>query len=281
MAGVSAEAGEPAVTVERLFGHSGPVGTRRTWLLVGALMLAACAGTGGLGVVQWAFFRPQSTVDGYFSALADPQRRRARLPDRPERCHRPQAARPTAARRGLPTTDDVEISSLERDSDAATAIVAYRLGGAAQTSTVSLRRDDEATAGLFHGWRVDGGLAALNAPSAGPGVRLNGVDLPGAAEGPALMLLPGGYTATGPSSALSETPAGAVWSPRGIARRQCNWLRCPSRRRSRPSKPGARLVGRVRQADGRRPPGCPFRYYGSSVQKVTWKILEYPKSPSN
>ena len=25
------------------------------------------------------------------------------------------------------------------------------------------------------------------------------------------------------------------------------------------------------------PPGCPFRYYGSSTQKITWKILEYPK----
>ena len=44
------------VTAERLFGHPGPVGTRRTWLLVGALVLAACVGTGGLGVVQWAFF---------------------------------------------------------------------------------------------------------------------------------------------------------------------------------------------------------------------------------
>ena len=25
------------------------------------------------------------------------------------------------------------------------------------------------------------------------------------------------------------------------------------------------------------PPGCPFRYYGGSTQKITWKILEYPK----
>ena len=148
-------------------------------------MLAACAGTGGLGVVQWAFFRPRrrSTDTSPRSPTGTATPRSAFLTDQSGVTDRKLLAQLLRGEGYQPPTD-VEISSLERDGDAATAIVAYRLGGAAQTSTVNLRRDDEATAGLFHGWRVDGGLAALNAPIAGPGVRLDGVDCPAPPRAP-------------------------------------------------------------------------------------------------
>ncbi|MGC5308855.1 M48 family metalloprotease [Micromonospora zamorensis] len=279
VAGVSVEAGEPAVTAERLFGHSGPVGTRRTWLLVGALALAACAGTGGLGVVQWAFFRPQSAVEGYFSALADRDSDAALglLTDQSGVTDRKLLAQLLRGEGYQPPTD-VEIRSLDRDGDSATAIVAYRLAGAAQTSEVTLRRDDEATAGFFHGWRVDGGLAALNAPIAGPGVRLNGVELPGDPEGPALMLLPGTYAATGPSSGLSETPAETVVVGPGqsTATLQLAPVLKPAAVEAVEARVRAWLDECAKQTVAA-PPGCPFRYSGGSAQKVTWKILEYPK----
>ncbi|MEU7754679.1 M48 family metalloprotease [Micromonospora sp. NPDC049171] len=278
VAGVPAETDEP-VTAERLFGHSGPVGTRRTWLLVGALIFAACVGTGGLGVVQWAFFRPQATVDGYFSALADRDSDAALdfLSDQSGVTDRKLLAQLLRGKGYRPPTD-VEITKLDRDGDSATATVAYRLAGERRTAQVALRRDDKATAGLFHGWRLSGGLTPLDTPIAGPGVQLNEVALPGAAEGPALVLLPGEYTATGPSSVLSETPSEIVAV--GPGQSTATLLLAPVLKPAAGEAVEARVrawLDECAKQTVAAPPGCPFRYYGGSAQKVTWKILEYPK----
>ncbi|MET7376928.1 M48 family metalloprotease [Micromonospora arida] len=278
VAGAPAGATEP-VTVDRLFNDSGPVGTRRTLLLVGALTLIACLGTSGLGVVQWAFFRPQAAVDGYFSALADrdSEAALAHLTDQGNGTDRDLLAKLLRGKGYQPPTD-VEISSLERDGDTATATVAYRLGDARQSSTLTLRREDETTAGLFHGWRLSGGPTPLNTSIADPGVRLNGVELPVATEGAPLVLLPGGYTATGPSSALSETPGATVLVGPGetAATLQLAPVLKPAAIEAVEARVRAWLDECAKQTVAA-PPGCPFRYYGGTTQKVTWKILEYPK----
>ncbi|GAB3940790.1 hypothetical protein GCM10027614_25030 [Micromonospora vulcania] len=282
VAGVPAGVSEPGpVTAERLFGRSGPVGSRRTWLLVGALLLVACVGTGGLGIVQWAFFRPQAAVGGYFAALADrdsdaalgflTEQDRATVTDR-------RLLAQLLRGEGYKPPTDVEISRLERDGDDATAEVAYRLAGERRTTTVTLHRDDEATAGLFHGWQVLGGLIPLNVGVAGPGVRLNGVELPGATEGPALVLLPGAYTATGSSSALSEAPTETV--PVGPGQSEATLGLVPVLKPAAVAAVEARVrtwLDECAKQTVAAPPGCPFRYYGGGAQKVTWKILEYPK----
>ncbi|MBM0279223.1 M48 family metalloprotease [Micromonospora tarensis] len=279
VAGVPADAAEP-VTVERLFGHTGPVGTRRTWLLVGALTLAACLGTSGLGVVQWAFFRPQAAVGGYFSALADRDSAAALdvLTDQGDGTDRDLLAKLLRGKGYQPPTD-VEISELERDGDSATATVTYRLADAPQTATLTLSREQEATAGLFHGWRLTGGPIPLNSSIADPGVRLNGVELPVATEGAPLVLLPGVYTATGPSSALSETPTTAVTVGPGqsAANLELTPVLKPTAVEAVEARVRAWLDECAKQTVAA-PPGCPFRYYGGeSTRKVTWKILEYPK----
>ncbi|MET7669178.1 M48 family metalloprotease [Micromonospora luteifusca] len=270
------------VTAERLFGHRGPVGTRRTWLLVGALVLAACVGTGGLSVVQWAFFRPQSAVEGYFSALADRDSDAALdfLSDRNSVTDRTLLAELLRGDGYQPPTD-VEISTLERhgDGDSATATVAYRLGGERHTSTVELHRDKEATIGLFHGWQLLGGLIPLDVPVAGPGVRLNGVALPVDTEGPTLELLPGDYTATGPSTALSETPTTtlSVGPGQDAATLQLVPVLKPSAVEAVDAQVRAWLDECAKQTVAA-PEGCPFRYYNASTgQQVTWKILDYPR----
>ncbi|SCF01641.1 M48 family metalloprotease [Micromonospora chokoriensis] len=267
------------VTVERLFHQPGPVGTRRTWLLVGVLALVACAGTGGLGVVQWAFFRPQAAVEGFFSALADRDSEAAlgHLTDQGAGTDTTLLDRLLRGEGYQPPTD-VEVSSLERDGDKATATVAYRLADARQTATLTLERDKESTAGLFHGWRLTGGPIALNSSIADPGVRLNGVELPVATEGPPLVLLPGVYTATGPSNALSETPTATVVADPGqsAATLQLTPVLKPAAVEAVDAQVRAWLDECAKQTVAA-PPGCPFRYYGGSAQKVTWKILEYPK----
>ncbi|MGQ5263004.1 M48 family metalloprotease [Micromonospora sp. ZYX-F-536] len=276
--------GEAApVTAERLFGRSGPVGTRRTWLVVGALVLAACVGTGGLSVVQWAFFRSQAAIDDYFSALADrdsdaalgvlTEQERAGVTDRGllARLLRGDGYQP-------PT--DVEISSLKRDGDTATATVAYRLAGERRTVDMTVRRAEDATAGLFHSWQLVGGLIPVNAPVAGPGVRLNGVELPVATEGPTLVLLPGGYTATGPSDALSEVPPETLpitpEQTEGATLRLVPVLK-PAAVEAVEAQVRTWLDECAKQTVAA-PPGCPFGYFsGGTEQKVTWKIIEYPR----
>ena len=92
------------------------------------------------------------------------------------------------------------------------------------------------------------------------------------------MLLPGGYTATGPSSALSETPAETVVVGPGqsAATVQLAPVLKPAALEAVEARVRASLDECAKQTVAA-PPGCPFRYYGSSAQKVTWKILEYPK----
>lgn len=278
LAGAPAGAAQP-VTADGLFNPAGPVGTRRTWLLVGALTLVACLGTSGLGVVQWAFFRPQAAIDGYFAALADRDSDAALgyLTDQGSGADTKLLAQLLRGKGYQPPTD-VKISSLERDGDSATATVAYRLGDARETTTLTLRREDETTAGLFHGWRLSGAPTQLNAAIADPGVRLNGVELPVATEGPPVVLLPGGYSATGPSSALSETPSATVLVGPGetAAVLQLAPVLKPAAIEAVEARVRAWLDECAKQTVAA-PPGCPFRYYGGSIQKITWKILEYPK----
>ncbi|MCX5121452.1 M48 family metalloprotease [Micromonospora sp. NBC_00362] len=278
LTGAPAGAGQP-VTVDGLFNSARPVGTRRTWLLVGALTVVACLGTSGLGVVQWAFFRPQAAIDGYFDALADRDSDAALgyLTDQGSDADTRLLAQLLRGKGYQPPTD-VEISKLERDGDSATATVAYRLGDARETTTLTLRREDESTAGLFHGWRLSGGPTPLNAAIADPGVRLNGVELPVATEGAPLVLLPGGYTATGPSSALSETPSTTMLVGPGetAAVLQLAPVLKPAATEAVEAQVRAWLDECAKQTVAV-PPGCPFRYYGGATQKITWKILEYPK----
>ncbi|RAO28868.1 hypothetical protein ONO86_05904 [Micromonospora noduli] len=278
LAGAPAGAAQP-VTADGLFNPAGPVGTRRTWLLVGALTLVACLGTSGLGVVQWAFFRPQAAIDGYFAALADRDSDAALgyLTDQGSGADTKLLAQLLRGKGYQPPTD-VKISSLERDGDSATATVAYRLGDARETTALTLRREDETTAGLFHGWRLSGGPTQLNAAIADPGVRLNGVELPVATEGPPVVLLPGGYSATGPSSALSETPSATVLV--GPGETAAVLQLAPVLKLAAIEAVEARVrawLDECAKQTVAAPPGCPFRYYGGSIQKITWKILEYPK----
>ncbi|MET8232522.1 hypothetical protein ABZS77_17810 [Micromonospora sp. NPDC005298] len=230
--------------------------------------------------MQWAFFRPQAAVDGYFSALADRDSDAALgyLNDQGEAADRALLAK-LLRHEGYRPPTDVKIRELKREDDTATATVSYRLGDAAQTATMRLRRDDEASGGgLFHGWRLNGGLIPLTVDVAGPGVRLNGVELSGDTEGRSLALLPGRYTATGPSNALSETPVETVFvdPAQGAATLQLTPRLKPTTVEAVEAQVRAWLDECAKQTVVA-PPGCPFRYYGGSAQKVTWKILEYPK----
>ncbi|MDO3704722.1 M48 family metalloprotease [Micromonospora sp. C28SCA-DRY-2] len=271
------------VTPELIFGKSGPIGTPKGWLVAGAAALALCVGIAGLGVVQWAFFRPQAAVDGYFSALAD------RDVDAALDWLTPEERTTVADRKlladvlradGYQPPTDVEITGLERDEDRATATVSYRLGGERRTGTLALRRETSATAGLFHGWRVLDGLTPLDVPPGRTGLALNGVPIPATGEGGGVLALPaGGYTATGPGSALSEVPPEPVQVGPGQPQAVplgLNPVVKPAATTAAEERVRAYLDECAKKAVAA-PEGCPFRYYGDGVRKITWQVLDYPR----
>ncbi|WBB67340.1 M48 family metalloprotease [Micromonospora sp. WMMD812] len=272
------------VTAEALFGRPGAIGTPRSWLVVGLVVLALCVGASGLGAVQWAFFRPQSAVEGFFSALADRDSDAALDRLTPEAraavANREQLAAMLRAEGYQPPTD-VDVTAIERDGDEATATVSYRLGGAEQTAELALRRDDAATAGLFHGWHVVEGLFPLDVPPGRAGLALNGVAIPPTTEsGARLALLPGTYTATGEGSALGEVPPETVQVAPGESTGSTLGLAPvmkPTAGTAAEERVRAHLDECAKQTVAA-PPGCPFRYYtGGTIQKITWTILEYPR----
>ncbi|MGC5018029.1 M48 family metalloprotease [Micromonospora sp. DT47] len=277
---VGAEKTAVPVTTDLLFGRPGPIGSLRTRLVVGALVLAACVGTGWLGVVQWSFFRPQSAVDGYFSALADRDSDAALERLTPEGrasvTDRALLARLVRAEGYQPPTD-VTITSIERDDARATAEVSYRLAGQEHTTRLSLSRAESTTAGLFHGWHVENGLPKLDVPAGQVGAMVNGVPVPSSEAGYQLSLLPGGYTATGQGSALSEVAPQPVQLDPGQSQvLSLSPVLKPSVPAAAEERVRAYLDDCAKQPAAN-PIGCPFQYYSGTVDKISWKIVEYPR----
>ncbi|RKN34568.1 M48 family metalloprotease [Micromonospora musae] len=278
---------QPAVapvplTTETLFGRPGDFGTPRSWLVAGLVVAALVVGTAGLGVVQWAFFRPQSAVDGYFDALAD------RDADAALDLLDPGAV-PTADRElladlirgdGYEPPTDVEITAIEREEETATATISFRLAGTEQQAELRLHRAESATAGLFHGWRLQDGLATVGLPPGRDGLTVNGVPIPSPSEdSPPISLLPGVHTASAPGSALSEVPTEKIvlvpGQTTGAAFALAPVLR-PEVTATAQERVRAYLDECAKQTVAA-PTGCPFDHSGGTVQKISWEILEYPE----
>lgn len=276
--------GSPArVGTEELFGRPGPIGSRRAWVLVGALMLVGCLGGGGLTAAQWLLFRPQAAVDDYFSALDDRDGRGALAVLTPEARAAAGDGEQLAAMvgaEGYQPPTDVDVTAVERDGDEAVATVNYTLAGQELTAELPLRRDESATLGLFHRWQVAAPPARLDLPGGQEGLTVNGRPAPSAPEGVALALLPGSYTVGGERTALSETRSQVVYVLPGQESAGSPDLTptlAPGAQATAEESVKAYLDACAARTVAA-PEGCPFRYYsGDRVQKIAWKITRYPK----
>ncbi|MFI7436242.1 M48 family metalloprotease [Micromonospora haikouensis] len=271
------------VTAENLFGRPGAVASPRAMLVAGALALACAFGGTLLGVTQWALFRPAETVDGYFSALADHDARAALERVTP-------AARSAAGdvdrlaalveAKSYQPPDDVDVLSVDRDGDEATAKVEFTLAGQRVPVELSLRREESATLGLFHEWRLTSGPVTLGVPGGQAGLTVNGVPVETPPEGDNLALLPGVYTVGGQSTVLAETPTQAVAVVPGMdsaGQVRLEPVLAPGAREAAEAEVRRHLDACAAQKVAA-PAGCPFRYYnGSTVKKIAWKITEYPQ----
>lgn len=269
------------VTAAQLFGPPGGLGTPRSWLVAGVVMLVCCLGTGVLGVAQWALFRPGAVVDSYFEALADHDARAAldQLVPGARSAADDQLARMVEAKSYQPPTD-VDVQSIDRKGDKAIAKVTFKLAGQRGTAELPLERQESATLGLFHEWRIATGPATLRLPEGLPGLTVNGVPVPAGGDAAvSVALLPGAYTVAGPRNALSETPAQPVVVVPGQESAGSAELVptvTPDARRAAEESVRRYLDGCAAKRVAA-PDGCPFRYYnGGTVKKIAWKITEYP-----
>ncbi|MCI4061718.1 M48 family metalloprotease [Micromonospora sp. R77] len=280
-----ADAGEPVapVTAAQLFGPPGGLGTPRSWLVAGVVMLVCCVGTGVLGVAQWALFRPGAVVDSYFEALADHDARAA-LEQLTPGARAAAGADDLLARmveaKGYQPPTDVDVRSIDRTGDKAVAKVSFQLAGRRLDAELPLERQESATLGLFHEWRIVAGPATFQLPDGQPGLTVNGVAVPaGGDAGVSVPLLPGAYTVDGRRNALSETPAQPVVVVPGqesVGSAELVPTLTPDARRTAEESVRRYLDGCAAKRVAA-PEGCPFRYYnGSTVKKIAWKITEYP-----
>ncbi|MGW1062348.1 M48 family metalloprotease [Micromonospora rubida] len=279
--GVRADDDAILVSSADLFPGPGSVANRQTLVVAGALALVCCLGGTLLTVTQWALFRPQVVVGDYFSALDDHDGREALSlldPDVRAGLDGDQLAAMVGAKGYQPPTD-VKVTSMKRDGDEAVATVAFTLAGQQVTSELPLRREESATLGLFHGWRITAGLTALSLPGV-PGLTVNGVPVPVAEEGTVVALLPGAYTLGGASNALSETPSQTVAVRPG--QDSVSNVRLTPTLTATGQEAAEQSVRQYLDACAATtvaaPENCPFRFYnGATVQKIAWKIIEYPK----
>ncbi|MER5702942.1 M48 family metalloprotease [Micromonospora sp. NPDC002296] len=282
--GVERPAGDVApVTAEDLFGRPGAIASPRAVLVAGVLALACGLGGTLLGAAQWAFFRPATVVDGYFSGLADHDARAALeslAPGvRPSGGDLELLAALVEAKDYQPP-EDVDVTSIERDGDEAVATVDFTLAGRKTTAKLHLEREESATLGVFHGWGISESSPWLGLPAGQAGLTINGVSVPAGPQGRGISLLPGGYTVGGQSNPLAETPPQVVLAVPGqeqIGDVRLEPTLTPTAR-STADQEVRKYLDACAAKQVAAPENCPFRYYpGETVKKIAWRITEYPK----
>ncbi|WP_432049674.1 M48 family metalloprotease [Verrucosispora sp. NA02020] len=265
-----------------LFGGDDPVSVRRPAVVGAAVLLSVCLVSSLLGVVQWGFFRPATAVDGYFSALEDrdvddlagwlsPDVEAAVRSD-------DLLGRMVESPDYQPPTD-VDVTAIDRKEDDATATVSFVLGGERMESELTLRRDDGATAGIFRGWHVVGGVSTLDVTSGQQGLLVNGVSMPENPQGQSVLAVPGVYLVTAAASPLSETPSQRIGVAPGADYAtpiQVVAELKPAARSTVDAQVKEYLDGCARQTVAA-PQDCPFRLSGYQGAKgITWTIASYP-----
>ncbi|TDB99402.1 hypothetical protein E1091_06980 [Micromonospora fluostatini] len=269
------------VSAADLFAGPGAKMSPRTVLVAGVLALACGFGGTVLTLTQWVFFRPAAAVDGYFSALADRDARAVlELVGSADGTTDTDLLARLVRGQGYQPPEDVAVTSIHRDGDLATATVDVTIADQRLTTTLSLRREDSATLGLFHRWRLDAAPGTLTVPPVTDGLSINGVPVPVAPEGASLELLPGAYTVDGQQNPLATTapqtivvvpgePSAGTVFPEPVLNPEAQATAEEQVRRYLDTCATLKVAA---------PPGCPFSHYASGeVRSIAWKIETYPR----
>ncbi|MGH3655522.1 MAG: hypothetical protein ACRDUA_02590 [Micromonosporaceae bacterium] len=282
----------------------------RAYLTVGVVIALVVGLLGGLYVVQQTMYGPEAAVRGYFGALADRDAKAAlsylagtvdRGPGEdsgPGEDGGPGEDAPTpslltdAALKGdgYQPPSDVEIKeigtpdglSAEAASNRfAEATVGFRLGEQAHTTKVILERREETTYGVFHEWRLSGGVSTLNVvATVGAPVEVNGVpirsDAPASEYGDGIPAFPGRYAVTLAENPLLEAKPLTVDVGAADAKAALD-IQLKDSAREEAEEQVTAYLDECAESTELDPEGCPFSSYSyDTVTDVKWTIDEYP-----
>lgn len=277
--------GGPVVDRHTVLPPPGSLGSRRGWAIAGAVAAACFVLLGALAVVQWRFFTPQDAVEEYFGAL---ERHDAKAALGRVSLEEAQPLAANDAFVGMVEADayqpptDVSVKKVSRAGDTATAEVEFRLGDTPHTAVLTLDRDRETTAGLFHGWRIRDGVSSFTVTATGPAVVVNGVTMSMPADSvPTIAALPGGYTVTLPDNPLVEGQPQTVYVGTGDAQSTAA-VELGATVKASAGEQVTRLVNdHVNGCAARQeaaPENCPFAHFSSTVVgPVRWQVIRHPK----
>jgi hypothetical protein len=270
----------PDVDATKVLLDAGP--RPRAFLVTLAVLAALCVAVAGLKVVDHQFYSPTRTVNAFFDALASRNAiaaRRLLISGNPEG---PLLQNSALKNGGYSPPTQVRVEHTDIADGQASVRVSFALSGARQTAEIVLRRDDHATAGLFHRWHIDGGVSELDvATSDVSAVEVAGALIPlgEAAESAALAAFPGRYQVSLPEQPLWT--AEPVMAFVGLGDPGTPVTLEPaikdSARAAVEQQVGA-YVDECAKSTELSPPNCPFSAGTyDQVNKVHWKVGNYPQ----
>ncbi|WP_230859049.1 hypothetical protein [Actinoplanes aureus] len=242
-----------------------------------------------LQIVENRYFQPESTVTAFFRALTgrDAEAAGELLTSVPGAVDQVLLQDSVLKANGYTPPDDPKVENAEITGNDATVRVSFQLGGQRHEQSLYLVRDSAATAGLFHRWRLAGGIYSLDVAAAGlDSVLVAGtpVALP-LDEYPTVTLAayPGAYTVSLPEHRLwAAQPAVAYVggsADDGVSGTAVELL--PAVKDSARTEIDEQIRAYLDECAGKRtltPSGCPFSSYSyQEVRKVRWKITQYPQ----
>lgn len=243
-----------------------------------AVVFAILVLTAPILVVRWAFFGPDDTVRGFFTALAerdaDAAWERVHVTS-VDRVSQPALAGGSLRHDDYTPPSDFELRQVRADGDRATAQVHYKIAGVPYDDTLTLTRlgGPEHT---LRRWHLDDGVRQLPVAVDG-GSTVTVVGVPVSLERTTILAaFPGAYTLRLPDDPLVEAEPvtvhagdldGGVLVPR---------LRDSAQQQIQ-EQVNTYLDGCARQREPV-PDGCPFQYvsYYGDVVSISWKITRPP-----
>ncbi len=269
----------------------------RTYLVL-ALVAAVIVGLCGIGYVgQNVLFGPEAAVKGYFGALADRDAKAAlgylatgNAGD--EYGNRKLLTDAVLKDKGYTPPADVTIKKIDEakgypsgdtngDPPPRVADIDFRIGDQKYQTQLSLLREEKTSYGVFHEWRVVGGLSPLVViAAAGAPVKVNGVATPVSSPNsetrdvPAAFL--GRYSVALADNPLLEADGKTVdVSPKGGEVTLDVQLKDSAREATEEQVKA--YLDECAESTDLEPQNCPFSAYSySTITDVKWTIVEYP-----
>jgi hypothetical protein len=253
----------------------------RAFLVTAAVLVALCVVVAGLKIVDHEYFSPGRTVSAFFDALASRDASAARGLLVSGYAGAPLLQNAVLKNDGYSPPTAVRVEDADITGGQASVRVSYALSDVRDHAEIVLNRDNQATAGVFHRWHIDGGVTELDvATTDAPAVSVAGALIPLAEDGESagLAAFPGRYQVSLPDQALwTATPLTAVVGLGMTGEPVTLDPQIKDTARAVVDEQVRAYVDECAKSTQLNPPNCPFSAGTyDQVSNVHWKIATYP-----